>query len=516
MNIRSAGSPTFSPDGKRIAFLTNITGTNQIWFVDAAGGYPEQITAYADNVSFVRWSPKGNGLIFGKAVGGDENTQFYWMSNDGAEIKQLTNAPKIRHNFGAISEDGTKIYYASNKRNPNFFDIYSMTLSDSKEELIYQQDGSNSFAAVDAFGRKIVVSRSGTELSLDNNLYLFDVESKKEILLTKHEGSAQFGGVNFTADGIVFAHNDKREFYSLAQMRQKNASGDDWSDANREVKILDASDWDIDEIEMQTYGNTLAYTLNREGFSEFYLRKYETGGKPLITTFDSKSESVKLPAQGIVGGLTFSDDGKKLAFSFSSAKHNGDIWVYDLEKKSLTQVTKSSRSGIPQSSFVEPQLIKYKTFDGKEIRAWFYIPTNVRGSAARNEGEAVEYSSYRFYKSDTKVDEANRIGEFIFVNTPHSVAFNLQIIRDRKLEQQLTSAIMFNIKFPSSSAFTADLKGRSVPDLVRFINIIFRVVTPCLRQTCAVRRVMAKLLRILTMFVCAKIRSKIWLIRLNG
>ncbi|HMS39414.1 MAG TPA: hypothetical protein PKE69_04255, partial [Pyrinomonadaceae bacterium] len=234
LNIRSAGSPNFSPDGKRIAFLTNITGTSQIWFVDANGGYPEQMTAFADNVSFVRWSEKG--LIFGKASGGDENTQFFWMSSDGADIKQLTNAPKVRHNFGAINDEGTKIYYASNKRNANFFDIYSMTLADGKEELLYQQDGSNSVSAVDAFGKKIIVSRSGTELSLDNNLYLIDVESKKETLLTKHEGSAQFGSVNFTADGIVFAHNDKREFYSLAQMRQKNASRDDWKDTNREDK----------------------------------------------------------------------------------------------------------------------------------------------------------------------------------------------------------------------------------------------------------------------------------------
>ncbi|HMS39415.1 MAG TPA: S9 family peptidase, partial [Pyrinomonadaceae bacterium] len=122
------------------------------------------------------------------------------------------------------------------------------------------------------------------------------------------------------------------------------------------------------------YGNTLAYTINREGFSELYLRKYETGGKPQITNFAAKSEAVKLPANGIVGGLTFSEDGKKMAFSFSSAKYNPDIWVYDLEKKSLTQVTKSSRSGIPQSSFVEPQLIKYKSFDGKEIPAWYYVP----------------------------------------------------------------------------------------------------------------------------------------------
>lgn len=375
LSIKSASSPQLSPDGKRLFYLTNVTGTSQVWMIDLPNGQPKQVTDYEDNVGFVRFSPKGDALVFGKARGGDENTQFFWMKADGTGIKELTNSPKIRHNFGDWSDDGTKIYYASNKRNPQYFDIYRMMLADGKEELIYQQDGSNSFAAADSFDKKIIISRSGTELSLDNNLYLIDVESKKEMLLTPHEGSSQFGNVHFTADGYVFAQNDKREFFSLSQMRLKNAANkSDWSDANRELKILDETNWDIDDIEMLDGRGLMAYTLNREGFSELFLRKFETDGKPLITNFDKKTETVKLPAQGIISGMNFSEDGSKLAFTFVSAKYNADIWLYDLQKKTLTQITKSDRSGIDQNSFVEPQLIKFKTFDGREIPAWYYLP----------------------------------------------------------------------------------------------------------------------------------------------
>jgi dipeptidyl aminopeptidase/acylaminoacyl peptidase len=377
LNIKSAGSPTLSPDGKKMAYLTNVSGTSQIWTIDLPNGAPKQITSYEDNVGFVRWSPAGNGIVFGKAKGGDENTQFFWMNEDGSGVRELTNNPKVRHNFGELSQDGKTIYYASNKRNPQFFDLYSMDVATGKEELIYQYDGNNDFAAVNDSGSKFVVSRDGIELSLDDNLYLIDARNKTETLLTPHTGAAQFGGVNFVADGIVFAHNDKREFYSLSQMRKINASGDDWSEKNREVKILDEASWDVGGIEMLHYGNMIAYTLNREGFSELYLRKYETGGKPLITVIDKKSEMIKLPAQGITGGMTFSKDGSKLAFSFNSATNNSDIWLYDLEKKSLTQVTHSDRAGIPQESFVAPELIKYKTFDGREIPAWYYLPKTV-------------------------------------------------------------------------------------------------------------------------------------------
>jgi dipeptidyl aminopeptidase/acylaminoacyl peptidase len=134
---------------------------------------------------------------------------------------------------------------------------------------------------------------------------------------------------------------------------------------------------------MNPYPSVMAYTLNREGFSELYLRTVETDGKPLITTVSSKAETVKLPAQGIVGALAFSKGQDKLAFSFSSAARTSDIWLYDLKTKRLTQVTQSDRAGIDPMSFIEPRLIKFRSFDGRDIPAWFYEPKNGTSSAKR-------------------------------------------------------------------------------------------------------------------------------------
>ena len=361
LNIRSAGSPTFSADGSRVAFLTNITGTSQIWMMPATGGYPEQITAYQDNVGFVEWSPNGSGLIFGKAVGGNENTQFFWLSNDGAEIKELTGNPSVRYNFAEFSRDGSKIYYSSNKRNRNFFDVYSMNLADGREELLYQQDGNNGFAAASKDGSKIIISRDGIELSLDNNLYLIDLKTKQETLLTQHEGASEINAIDFLDDNtVLLGSNDGREFSNLARMDLRT----------KKVEFLDGANWDLSGTAVSDDGRMLAYTINREGFSELYITETKEAGR---------KSAVKLPAQGIVGGLEFSKDGKKLAFTFNSAKNNADIWIYDTQSKFLMQLTKSSRSGIPTSSFVEPELIKYKSFDGKEVSAWYYKPLKANG-----------------------------------------------------------------------------------------------------------------------------------------
>ena len=381
LNIRSAGSPTFSPGGKRIAFLTNITGTNQIWFVDSNGGYPEQITSYDDNISFVEWLPAGKGLIFGKAVGGNENTQFFHLSNDGAEIKQLTTDEKTRHNLGAFSKDGTRIFYTSNKRDKNWFDVYQMDIASGKEEMLLQDDSSNFVAAVSDDGNRVVISRSSVRFSLDNDLYLIDTKTKAVKHLTPHTEATQFGDVHFLPDNktLVFGTNDKREFYNLAEMSLKGDTYPTASEIADKVRVIDNTNWDLDTSTVSPHADFFAYTTNREGFSELFLRQIETDGKPLISTVETKTEQIALPAKGIVGSLEFSDDGTKLAFTFSGAKYNTDIWVYDLQTKKLNQITKSSRSGIPQNSFVEPQLIKFKSFDGREITAWYYRPEKTVG-----------------------------------------------------------------------------------------------------------------------------------------
>ncbi len=371
LNIRSASSPTIAPNGKRLFYLTNVSGTSQVWMIDLPDSAPKQITSYDDNVGFVRFSPKGDLVAFGKARGGDENTQLFVMDSDGTNVRQLTDAPRIRHNFGGWSEDGKKIYFASNKRDPQFFDIYSMTVADGSEELVYQFDGSNSFAAASRNGRYIIFSRSGIEFSLDNNLYIYDRETNKETLLTPHSDASQFGDVEILPDGdsLLFTSNNDREFAALTQV------DDLWPNLNaRSYTIRTDESWDVENVAFPENGSQFAYTINREGFSDLRLRKYEVNGKPLITNILSEETKIDLPGQGIVGGMNFSADGSRLVFTFVSAKSNSDVWLYEVTSKKLTQVTRSDRAGINADSFVAPDLIKFKTFDGREIPAWYYRP----------------------------------------------------------------------------------------------------------------------------------------------
>ena len=109
LNIRSATSGDISPDDRSILFRTNITGTQQAWRIPAGGGWPEQLTAFEDNVSAAIYAPNDTRIAFMKSVGGSEQDQIFLISADGADITPVVEEAGITHYWGGWSHDGTRV-----------------------------------------------------------------------------------------------------------------------------------------------------------------------------------------------------------------------------------------------------------------------------------------------------------------------------------------------------------------------------------------------------------------------
>lgn len=358
LNIRSASAGVFSPDGKEIVFSSNITGVPQLWRVARSGGWPEQLTFYTDAVRGAKRSPKGDRLLFSKDTGGDERVQLYVSRFDGSHTVQLTNNPKVIHSFGAFSADGKRITYASNERNVAFFDVYTMDLASGKAKRVVTHDGNNYALAFSPDGNSLVYTR--VETPSDQNLHLVDLASGKDRLLTPHKGNANYEYVAFGKDGnLYFSTDQDREFNSLASF-----------DVNKgKLKYLTPDTHDVEAIEVTDDGKTLAYLLNRDGYSDLYVLEIGIRAKP---------RQIKGIPEGVLSDLAWSPDGKTLAVTFSGATYNYDVWTIDIGTTKSTKVTRSTLAGIPRSSFVTPSLVRYSSFDGRKIPAFLYLPRAAR------------------------------------------------------------------------------------------------------------------------------------------
>ena len=63
-NLKSSMSPKFSPDGKKIAFLSSRSGKNQVWIMNTHGGEARKLTNEKKGVRSIKWSPDGKKISF--------------------------------------------------------------------------------------------------------------------------------------------------------------------------------------------------------------------------------------------------------------------------------------------------------------------------------------------------------------------------------------------------------------------------------------------------------------------
>jgi dipeptidyl aminopeptidase/acylaminoacyl peptidase len=368
LQIRSASSAGLSPDGRTVAFLTNVTGSNQIWTVPASGGWPDPITFFADRVAAVEWSPRGDWLAFSRDAGGDENYQLWLVSPDGSRLVELTKAPGVRHNFGSWSKDGRFIAYASNARNPKHFDVHVLDVATRQARPVLQRDEFLSAGPFSHDGKRLIVGRANG--SLDNDLFVLDVAAAtgagpaggpaEPVHLTPHEGIAIHDPVGWAQDGrsIWLLSDSGREFQALGRLDL----------GAKTIAWVRQPDWDVERAALSPNGGTLAMVVNEDGYDTIRL----------IDAATLKDRPAPDLDRGSITNLGFSRDGRQLALSLATPTRNSNVWLVDLHTGAARQVTYASTAGIPPSSFVEPRLVRHRTFDGLEIPSFFYLPREAR------------------------------------------------------------------------------------------------------------------------------------------
>jgi len=111
---RFNGSPAYSPDGSRIAFMSNRTGRDELWITDGEGRNPKQLTFFGRaTLGSPRWSPDGKEIVFDSTVDGP--AKIYRISVETGVSRRITSGPSsdVRPSW---SHDGKWIYFGSDRR----------------------------------------------------------------------------------------------------------------------------------------------------------------------------------------------------------------------------------------------------------------------------------------------------------------------------------------------------------------------------------------------------------------
>ena len=362
---RQVGRATWSPDGKSIAFISNMSGRNNLWLVPAEGGWPVQLTVSDQRQTAPAWSPDGKWIAYQSDYDGDEQWDIFLVSAKTGKVVNLTQTREIAEINPTWSSDGRYLAYQVKPKPSAAYeiDIYDMVMREVKHVTANTpQDKRNSNPIWSNDGKYIVYTQAQAK-GTDSNIFVADVVTGNSTLLTPHIGEQRFSANDISPDGksIVLTSNASNGYENVGLLEI----------TTKKIHWLTNDKWEIRAGEFSPDGKHITFTANVDGNEAIYLHDLGTG----------KSSALPIPKgvnEPTGGHYAFTKDGERLLYYHNGPTEPGDLWVYNVATRKSLQVTHSLVAGVRPEDLVEPYLVHYPSRDGKwTISAFLYVPFNM-------------------------------------------------------------------------------------------------------------------------------------------
>ncbi|HKL64244.1 MAG TPA: S9 family peptidase [Woeseiaceae bacterium] len=367
-NVRSASFLDWTADGESLYVSTRFGEVEQIHRVDMPGGARHQLTFFDEPVSQISRQPDGSHLIFAMDAGGNEFSQLFVFDPLVSRSRMITDG-ESRNGAVVWTRDGERIAFQSTRRNGASNDVWMMALDQADSEpaaarlVLAAPDGTWwGPADFDEAGERLLILNYVS--ITDSRIHLLDLESGQTTLLAGGDGDLSSNwplGFDHGGEGYWFITDRGGEFKQLA-----------WQplEPGAEPLIVTADiPWDVEGMAFSKDRRRAVFAVNEDGLSRLYLldpesREYRgVGGIPT----------------GLVGSVGFSPDGGRLAMTLNTPQTPSDTFVLELGEDplahgELTRWTHSEVGGLDTDTFVEPELVRFESFDGLSVPAWVYKP----------------------------------------------------------------------------------------------------------------------------------------------
>jgi len=362
---RQVGGATWSPDGKTVAFVSNLSGRNNLWLVPSEGGWPMQLTVSDERQTSPTWSPDGKWIAYMSDYDGDEQWDIFLVSPKTGQVVNLTNTREIAEESPAWSPDGRYLAYMVKPKTSSVFeiDVYDTVLREVKHLTSGTASDRMNVAPIWSEDGKFIVYTQEQSKGTDSNLFVVQVDNAQSTLLTPHDGERTYSANDISPDGkhVLITSNAGDGYDNVGLL----------DIASKKIHWLTQDKWEVSGESFSPDGKLLTYTANVDGNTNIYLHDVASG----------KAHALPLPAGvNFVAGRTspFTRDSSRLLYFHEGATAPGDLWVYNVADGKSHHLTHSLVGGVRSEDMVEPYLVHYPSKDGKwTISAFVYVPYNL-------------------------------------------------------------------------------------------------------------------------------------------
>ncbi|MBO0912516.1 MAG: S9 family peptidase, partial [Acidobacteria bacterium] len=360
------GATAWSPDGKTIVFVSNISGRNNLWLVPSQGGWPTQLTVSDERETHPAWSPDGKWIAYQSDYGGDEQWDIFLVSPKSGQVVNITKTRQVSEENPAWSPDGRYLAYMVKPKTSSVheIDVFDTVLREVKHITANTPAGKRNVDPIWSKDGKFIAYTQAEAKGTNSNIFVAEPGSGTSTLVSAHDGEKLYAANDFSPDGkaLLITSNAANGYENAGTLNIRT----------KKISWISEERWEVRGGHFSPDGRLVTFEANTDGYVDLYLDDRASGKTTRLEA-----------AKGVnsFGGAesAFSRDGSKLLYYHNGASSPTDVWVYDLARGKSTEVTHSFMAGVPADHMVAPFLVHYPSRDGKwTISAFLYVPRNMQ------------------------------------------------------------------------------------------------------------------------------------------
>ncbi len=357
-----------SNSGAKLAFVSTASGRPNLWIMNVDGTGAQQLIKSNDRQSGARFTQDDAALVYSQDRGGNEYYDIYTVAAGGGEPRNLTHTDEVSETVDEFSPDGKLLAIGMKQKTSPVTDLAVMQWpGGTVRQLTHESDPKASWSE-DAWspdGKLLYATRSlGID---DSDIFRVDVATGKAEKLLEHAGKQLVTIADVSRDGrmLLVTSNAKGGYENVALLNL----------ATKGLRWLTDTQWSAFGVAFTPDSESAVYGLNADGrvstrFVNLKTMQETERGVPAGMNLPSAAPTPFLP------------DGSML-LAHEDSSHPQEL--YRLAKdNTLTQITHNANDTLQHAVLPKSQLVTYKSFDGRLISAFVWVPFNLKrnGTAA--------------------------------------------------------------------------------------------------------------------------------------
>ena len=345
--------------------ISNISGQFNLWSQRigprGAPGRSRALTAFRDRaVRAIEPASDGHTVFFTADQDGDEQFQVFRLDVRGGDPVPLTNDRKVRHELvhGGLHPRGRSLLYCDNGRTPTDMDVVVHDLQRGTTQRPLEEGSLWADARWDPQGTRFTALKvfSNTQV----RAFVHEPARATTVEVLPHESEEVVLVVGWASDGrrVLVIDDLDREYQQLELV--------DWRTGDR--RVLAAPRADVEFAYCAPRTGRVVYGLNEDGYTAVL-----TGG--LTGPFRRvRGLPPGHAVQSFGSTEALSPDGRSFVMLWATATAPGEVVWVPLGPGAPHRITESMPGGVPDAPLPPPVLVRFPSFDGRRIPAFYYRP----------------------------------------------------------------------------------------------------------------------------------------------